>query len=245
MHYSIRFMPAGLLAALVVCSLDSGSVQAQFIAPLKAPKVNSGGLSNQFGTFPGNPTPFAAGPSVIYGQPLQQPKPSNPMPSGPSQVGSPFNSNMGSPFNNPFNAGFNNPYNPGFNNPYNAGFNGGFNPNLLTAPNSPYNPLSPVNQILTGMYNDYLAFNGPGAVFNNPFLAYAYAPIVSQYGYYGNPWSPYPPPMGGYGVPMGYQFGPWLQNTPNNPWNQLNNNQFLQQGPFKANVGPDPANIFK
>jgi hypothetical protein len=65
--------------------------------------------------------------------------------------------------------------------------------------------------------------------------------VVSQYGYYGNPWGPYP-----FHPAAGYQFGPWMTN-PYNPWALYPPNPFQQQGPFNA-IGagaPNPANILK
>jgi hypothetical protein len=138
----------------------------------------------------------------------------------------PFN-----PFSNPFAANgapFQNnfPYNPalagpgfnGFNNPFNTGF--GFNA---------YNPML-----------DYLMYNNNVmSPFNNPY--WYSSPVVSQYGYYGNPWGPYP-----FHPLYGYQFGPWM-NNPYNQFGQYPPNPFLKQGPFNANgVGfGNPANLLK
>lgn len=129
----------------------------------------------------------------------------------------------------------------GFNNPLSSPFQQSpFGPFSQFGPNnqfSPYNQFSPFNQF--NPYADYFGYNRPYSVFNNPY--WYNSPIVSQYGYYGNPWGPYPfNPMGG------YQFGPWMSN-PYNPWAMYPPNPFLQQGPLNASgVGaPNPANILK
>ncbi len=234
-------LPVTFLGALTVHGVVSPAVaRAQAGSPYRAfPQkgFTVPGTPGSFGAKSGNPTPFAGAAGPLYGQP-------SPANSGSTLPG--FNGQP--PFNPQANPGMNTPWgNPGMsgnNSPFN------FNNNPLTAPNSPYNPFNPINQYMTGMYNDFLYYNGPGAVFNNPYMAYS--PVVSQFGYYGNAWGAYPPNLGnpwaGYnGPPVGYQFGPWTQTNPQaNAWNQLFSTPFNQQGPFKVSgIGTDPANIFK
>ncbi len=172
----------------------------------------------------------------------------------PANTGSPSNTGLyGPPASNPFNNGipnqfYNGYYNPYVNlnqyNPYASPYlNGTVNPFLY----NPYalglytynpSPVSPILQWQMGQLANYLTLNGAGA---NPYLS---APVVSQFGYYGNPWGQYP--QLGVNPYAAYQFGPWMQNAPNGMFDQGAPNIFNQQGPFKAgNIGPDPANLFK
>jgi hypothetical protein len=233
MNNTYCYRAVALLAALAAAGPLSAPAHAQY-----------------YKSYPNKPVQIA--PPNPFTTPAKGTLNNNQMPTaGIPGIGNPFGSFPGTGFNNtPFGTGINSPIGAGLNSASSIGLN----PNTTGLSNfyaaqmqNSLSPFNPITQYQMGQLNDYMYFGGAGAYPYGPppYGPYSYgpyAPIVSQFGYYGNPWSPYPP----YAPYVGYQFGPWMTGGPRFPWDLYPQNPFNQQNAAKPALGgPDPVNILK